>query len=133
MAQAKLSVRCVARCAASLALGAPFFWLAPFFERAFLRRDRRTLFRGVHGFDGGGFCVRHCLNPLCGNICAYIGAVTFITPVRGKQQANSAPGCGGIASHKRRSANWRKRKPFCGATKQASRPSRPDLQTQIVL
>ena len=33
-------------------LGAPFFWVAPFIEGAFLRRDVRVLFR-----DSGGVFV----------------------------------------------------------------------------
>jgi hypothetical protein len=33
-------------------LGAPLFWLAPFFEEAFLQRDVRALFRKRGGFNG---------------------------------------------------------------------------------
>jgi hypothetical protein len=55
----------LAPCLASLAvfwpLGAPFFWLAPFFLRGhLLRRNVRALRRNGGGFVGSvGFCGRH--------------------------------------------------------------------------
>src|SRR6185437_1244967 len=46
--------------AAFLALGAPPFLLAPFFEGAFSGANRCALFRAGGGFGGRvGFCVRH--------------------------------------------------------------------------
>jgi hypothetical protein len=67
-----------------------------------LRRDCRALSRFVGGFvRGGHFCVGHLAVILCSEVSALVGADTFITQERGKQQVKSRPGTAASASYKR--------------------------------